>query len=398
MEPAAHAGAMQLWIGCVAFCLLRTTCGSPGVGILGGSENGLPCVYEGHLKTDRDWFGYLANITIMTTGRMSFEFSYPADKCCQNVLFYQEEQMSIINARMNCWQKEALVMPEDDQILRLTPTFSWSGCHLSHPNGLPTYTCEGGRSFTSTTGGVKPTSWYIAVSNCHSLMGLDLNYRLLVVGHIGECKQPYRIATTTTIPPVPSPRVGQLGPENQAPQISGDKVCVIEGTLNTTINWYGFLSNVSLNRGGGFKFRFSYPFSMQVQNVIMYNMQDVTKLNSDQSCWQKEGVIRSRNVPEQIMDLSYRSSWNGCISKNGSGTRTLICAGQRRFDTPRRIYLAVSNCRSHSGVYLDYRFEVANYAGSLCSGASPQGYYTSFRHPMLLGVLSVILASVAAGR
>ena len=80
--------------------------------------------------------------------------------------------------------------PEDDQILRLTPRFSWSGCHLSHPNGLPTYTCEGGRSFTSSSSGEKPTTWYMAVSNCASLMGLELDYRIEVLGHIGDCPHP----------------------------------------------------------------------------------------------------------------------------------------------------------------------------------------------------------------
>jgi len=72
-----------------------------------------PCIYEDHLVTDKNWFGYLANITIMTTGRLTFEFYYPADKCCQNILFYSEDQIAIINARMNCWQKEYLLRPEE---------------------------------------------------------------------------------------------------------------------------------------------------------------------------------------------------------------------------------------------------------------------------------------------
>ena len=100
------------------------------------ATNGIPCLYKGSLKSDRSWFGFLTNITIMNTGRMTFQFSYPAEKCCQNILFYLEDQVSILNARMNCWQKESLLRPEDDQILRLTPRFSWSGCHLSHPNGF----------------------------------------------------------------------------------------------------------------------------------------------------------------------------------------------------------------------------------------------------------------------
>jgi len=189
------------------------------------------CVYEGHLETDKNWYGYLANITVMTTGRLTFEFVYPADKCCQNVLFYSEDQMAVINARMNCWQKEYPLRPEDDQILRLTPRFSWSGCHKTYPNNVATYVCKGGRSFTvdhhrhqyggqqhqnydqhqqqprqgwgqdrrggdgvghgyGSWGGDsdgraghsrnRPTTWYVALSNCGSLYGLELRYRMEV--------------------------------------------------------------------------------------------------------------------------------------------------------------------------------------------------------------------------
>ncbi len=73
------------------------------------ATNGIPCLYKGSLKSDRSWFGFLTNITIMNTGRMTFQFSYPAEKCCQNILFYLEDQVSILNARMNCWQKESLL-------------------------------------------------------------------------------------------------------------------------------------------------------------------------------------------------------------------------------------------------------------------------------------------------
>lgn len=96
-------------------------------GTAASTAAGVPCVFDGHLTTDKNWYGYLANISVVTTARMTFEFTYAADRCCQNVLFYTEDQTSIISARMNCWQKEYLLRPEDDQILRLTPRFSWSG-------------------------------------------------------------------------------------------------------------------------------------------------------------------------------------------------------------------------------------------------------------------------------
>ena len=82
-------------------------------------DSGRPCVYSGHLKTDRSWYGYLANISLAGgTGRLVFEFSYPAESCCLSVLFYHEDQLSIMSARTNCWQKEDLLRPDVDQILR----------------------------------------------------------------------------------------------------------------------------------------------------------------------------------------------------------------------------------------------------------------------------------------
>ena len=345
----------------------------------GLEEYSIPCIYDGVLKTDSDWYGFLANVSIMDSGRMTFEFSYPADRCCQSILFYLEEQMSVLSSRMNCWQKESFLRHEDDQILRLTPRFTWSGCHMVHPNGVSTYVCHGGRSFTSQNSETQPTTWYIAVSDCASLRGLELTYHLEIIGHIGECKT---LGIETTVAPEPTPVVA----ESASAQVS-DKLCVIEGNLNTSSNWYGYLANLTLMAEGGFNFKFTYPYSRQVQNVILYNEDDVNKLKAAQSCWQKEGVIRSRRVPDQILDLSYRSSWNGCVTRNSSQGKVLTCEGKRRYNEPRKIFIAVNNCRSRTGLVLRYRFEVAGYEQSPCSSAAT---LFSAKLNILLAVICVI--------
>jgi len=61
-------------------------------------SSSIPCIHEGHLKTDRNWFGYLANITVIGSGRLTFEFIYPVERCCQNILFYRQDQLAIIGA------------------------------------------------------------------------------------------------------------------------------------------------------------------------------------------------------------------------------------------------------------------------------------------------------------
>ena len=322
----------------------------------------IPCIYDGTLKTESDWYGFIANISIMESGRMTFQFSYPAERCCQSILFYLEDQLGVLNTRMNCWQKEALLRHEDDQMLRLTPRFTWSGCHMVHPGGVSTYVCQGGRSFTSNNAETKATSWYLAVSNCASLRGLHLTYHLEVIGHIGACKN-------LGLPTTPKPEV--LTPvlaEPASAQMS-NKRCVIEGTLNTTSDWYGYLANLTLAAGGGFKFKFSYKYERQVQNVILYNEHDIMMLRNARSCWEKEEIIRKR-ASDQIIDLSYRATWNGCKPSNSGQGQIVICEDTRRYSVPRKIFIAVNNCHSKNGLVLKYRFEVFDYEESPCSKSS----------------------------
>jgi len=95
---------------------------------------------------------------------------------------------------MNCWSKEYILRPEDDQMLRLTPSFSWSGCHTAtsthgpahSSEGRPTelYVCKGGRSFAVDESVREPVTWYVAVSNCATLHGLDLYYFMEVHGQV----------------------------------------------------------------------------------------------------------------------------------------------------------------------------------------------------------------------
>ena len=389
LSGKVHAHGMEHGLAWALGCLVCVS----ALLTASASDAVLPCIYEGNLKTERDWFGFLANITIMTTGRMTFEFAYPAEKCCQNILFYLEDQVSILHARMNCWQKEALLRPEDDQILRLTPRFSWSGCHMSHNNGVSSYMCKGGRSFTAMNPGERTTTWYIGASNCASLQGLELEYRMEILGHIGECKTPYRIVTTPSYPTPSNVIQDGQAVSNQVPH----RTCSIEGLLNTTKNWHGYIANVTLHRHGGFRFKFTYPYIRQVQNVILYSEEDVAKIREGQSCWQKEGVIRSRHMPDQIMDLSFRSSWNGCVHRNGSLGNSLMCQGERRFNDARTLYIAVNNCRSRTGLVLKYYFEFFGYSGSPCHGSSsPRPPHTRTSTLLPSVILAWVIASICA--
>lgn len=275
------------------------------------------CSYEGYIQTERNWFGYLANLTVSDTGRLMFEFRYPADKCCLNILFYTGDQLSGISTRINCWQREELLHPEDDQILRLTPTFSWSGCRLTRPAGVATYVCRGGRTLSNDRAADQPRTWYVAVSNCAALYGLELTYRLELHGQVTSCpgtdgvaagadttwRRPWSYTTTTS--PV---KAASLIPRQAEQTIleRDQSMCVVEGEVNSTLNWAGFFRNLTFSEGGGFHYEFSYPYDMQIQNVLLYDDEDIRQLHGGQNCWEKESVIQSLHMPDKILDLSYR--------------------------------------------------------------------------------------------
>jgi len=255
---------------------------------------------------------------------------------------------------------------------------------MTHPGGMSTYHCEGGRSFTvdqpsgnsggqsagtgqgsvSATGGVSgysggmaphPSTWYVAVSNCAALHGLDLRYRLVVFGHVGDCP-PTVPATSAAVQFASGFRSSQLvqgdgsssatalgvsgesaGGEGAGEVAAPDVSCRLEGDINSTSNWYGFIANASLARGAGFRFQFKFPStvgvsggaqvdSIQLANpravrVLLYSADDVTKLSAEQTCWQRDGIIRQRNQPEQVcMHVCYVSNKN----KNKINQRKLV--------------------------------------------------------------------------
>jgi len=48
-----------------------------------------------------------------------------------------------------------------------------------------------------------------------------------------------------------------------------ERVCIVAGDIRTPRSWYGFLRNLSLEAGGGYRFLFTYPSTMQVGVVYV---------------------------------------------------------------------------------------------------------------------------------
>ena len=102
-------------------------------------------------------------------------------------------QAAIMNPRMSCWQREYLLSPDDDQILRLTPSFSWSGCHVvvsADDRVGELFVCQGGRSFSVDTADGHVVTWHVALSKCSTMNGLELRYRLEVRNNF-DCFWPH---------------------------------------------------------------------------------------------------------------------------------------------------------------------------------------------------------------
>lgn len=242
--------------------------------------------------------------------------------------------------------------------------YVYVGCHMIHPGGLSTYHCEGGRSFTVDTtltmttmtsstvdptltmtgygqpagsSASRPSAWYIAASNCAALNGLDLRYRLVVYGHVGDCPTPDDpLAPAATGQNVHSSLLVQhdaISGGRSADRDDGTTSCQLKGSVNSTSRWHGFIANMSLARGGGFRFRFRFPKATTLRatspsalRVLLYRPEDAAKLSAEQMCWQKNAVIRQRHEKYQVLAGHVTSLFES--SGGGGGRRSALNSKQ----------------------------------------------------------------------
>ncbi|KAL2084239.1 hypothetical protein ACEWY4_019757 [Coilia grayii] len=132
---------------------------------------------RGIVNTKEDWV-FLTRFCFLTNfGRLDFKFRYPKARCCQNILLYFDDssQWPAVYKRpdKDCYQKEAVLRPANNQVINLTTDYKWSGCTVEVEGDEETLSCVGGRSFRS----VRERWWYIALSKCGG-DGLQLEYEL----------------------------------------------------------------------------------------------------------------------------------------------------------------------------------------------------------------------------
>ncbi|KAK1806209.1 hypothetical protein P4O66_000096 [Electrophorus voltai] len=133
---------------------------------------------RGIVNTKEDWV-FLTRFCFLTDfGRLDFNFRYPKSHCCQNILLYFDEssQWPAVYKRpdKDCYQKEAVLRPENNQVINLTTRYTWSGCVVEGEGEEEMLNCVGGRSFRS----VRERWWYIALSKC-GILETDITFLVI---------------------------------------------------------------------------------------------------------------------------------------------------------------------------------------------------------------------------
>jgi len=143
-------------------------------------------------------------------------------------------------------------------------------------------------------------------------------YVFQVFGHVGECRSAIQFdhynsqspnsGGLPTTRPVRDPKAAASASGDTAASVSAAEVkapvsgCVIEGEVNTTDLWHGFIANVSIKSGGRIVYQISFPVELHHLYFMLYVEEDLPKLGHAKECWDKHGVIESPNVHAQVHD------------------------------------------------------------------------------------------------
>ena len=162
--------------------------------LLCGARAADECVTNGTLSTTDLWHGYLFQHTFHANpSTFKYHISYPASQCCVNLLLYFDDQVNEINNTMTCEQREAILSPENNQIISLQLQNVFGGCETTNNTGVEMLTCTKEFSFQS----IHPRTWHAALSRCNSNNdSLTIEYFFNVTNVVGACDS----HTTNTTP------------------------------------------------------------------------------------------------------------------------------------------------------------------------------------------------------
>lgn len=139
-------------------------------------RNAFPKIVEGTLSTTENWAFIAKALFLRSIGQLKYHFEYPSTYATQNILMYFDTQWPRVYPQpsMKCLDREDKVLSGNNQVINLTTSYIWSGCNEKDVQGIKYLICDGDRHFRSG----RERWWYIAMSNCKSLKGLSLKYKL----------------------------------------------------------------------------------------------------------------------------------------------------------------------------------------------------------------------------
>uniref|UniRef100_A0A7E4UQ99 GpcrRhopsn4 domain-containing protein n=1 Tax=Panagrellus redivivus TaxID=6233 RepID=A0A7E4UQ99_PANRE len=140
------------------------------------------------------------------------------------------------------------------------------------------------------------------------------------------------------------------------------------GTIITHKNWVFLDKFCFVSEAGNFQFELHYPKSYEIQNLYMYYDtpdQWFAAYNDSLQCAEKERIIDPLN--NQIMSLSPLAHFSDpaqCVEYEKRNQTWYNCTGSRSFFSmrPRWWFMAIGNCDSLKGLYLEYRLLMTNAA------------------------------------
>ncbi|BES94590.1 Rhodopsin-like GPCR transmembrane domain [Nesidiocoris tenuis] len=136
--------------------------------------------YEaGTIVTSEKW-AFIARFCFLSQeGQFEYSITYDKSYATQNLLLYYDSDTqwpAVYKTNKTCQQKEAVLNRRLNQIIPLDQDDYGSGCQERKTNTSVVVSCHQARRFHSA----RERWWFLAVSNCNSTKGLNLEYRFLM--------------------------------------------------------------------------------------------------------------------------------------------------------------------------------------------------------------------------
>ncbi|KAK0396794.1 hypothetical protein QR680_001860 [Steinernema hermaphroditum] len=165
------------------------------------------------------------------------------------------------------------------------------------------------------------------------------------------------------------------------------------GVLISRNNWEYLERFCFVSQSSSLYFFIEYPKKYEIQTLYLYfdtETQWESAYNDSVKCRDKEALLDPTN--NQILNLSPQQAFGDgtrCWENARNNESWYSCEGRRSFTSqrPRWWYLAVGNCDSFKGLYLEYSIEMANDLPS-----SVWFYHFSFDEFYILPVNLIFLA------